>query len=453
MTAATMFMDVTTDFGGQQPFTPTQADSGERGPVRLRSALQFSLNIPSIKAGLINGLDHLFQRMKDFGLTFQPGAVPVTSMSIGTLEVHPIDMVSAYGAIADGGVLIPRKLILEVSNASDGKVYPTAEDEQQGKQVASAQASYIITDILQGNTIKSVNKYWAAWQILDKNGDRRPAAYKTGTTSDNKDVHAYGFLAPPADPNAPALAVGVWMGNSDATPNHGSLSLDSSAPLWSRILTEISQDMPVADFTPPDGLVTAEVDAFSGKLPGPYTVATVKELFIDGTVPTQPDDLHVELDIDQATGLLWQDGCTGPEVKAGFLDFSRVEARFPEWQPYTQEWAARAARGSGVVGGPEKTHTIYFYNNAFAPFGKTWGGKFAPTESCQAVEPPPCDPGTSFSPDQSPAPTPCIEETPPPSEQPTKPPPSPRPSKGPKNTPTPAPTPPPPTPTPAPTAT
>ena len=61
-----MFMDVTTDFGGG--FVPTQADKLERGPVRLRSALQFSLNIPAIKAGIMMGLDHLFERTKDFGL-------------------------------------------------------------------------------------------------------------------------------------------------------------------------------------------------------------------------------------------------------------------------------------------------------------------------------------------------------------------------------------------------
>ncbi|MCI0584295.1 MAG: transglycosylase domain-containing protein [Chloroflexi bacterium] len=420
MTAATMFMDVVTDFGGQQPYTPTQADDKERGPVRLRSALQFSLNIPSIKAGLTNGLDHLFQRMKDFGLTFPPNTDPVTSMSIGTLEIHPIDLLSAYGAIADGGILMPRVSILEVRDADGKLIYPTEAGTPLGTRVASEQASYIITDILQGNTIEAVNPYWADWAIFE-NGERRPAAYKTGTTSDTKDVLAFGYLAPPDDPAAPALAVGVWMGNSDGKTATGSLSLDSSAPLWSRILTEVSQGLPVATFKQPAGLVTADVDAFSGLLPGPYTVKTVKELFIEGTVPTRADDLHIELDIDEATGLLWQDGCTGPMVKEGFLDFSKVEPRFPAWQQYTQEWAARAARGAGVSGGPEKTATIYFYNNSFAPFGKTWGGVFAPTEVCAPLEPPICEPGTSFdpfaTPDPSgaPLPTPCIEPTPEPS--------------------------------------
>ena len=71
MTAATMFMDVVTNFAsaGARAFTPTQADGLERGPVRLRNALQFSLNVPAIKAGFINGLAHQFERTKDFGLS------------------------------------------------------------------------------------------------------------------------------------------------------------------------------------------------------------------------------------------------------------------------------------------------------------------------------------------------------------------------------------------------
>ena len=59
--------------GGLKAWYPTQADGLERGPVRLRNALQFSLNIPAIKAGFVNGLDHQFERMKDFGLAMQNG--------------------------------------------------------------------------------------------------------------------------------------------------------------------------------------------------------------------------------------------------------------------------------------------------------------------------------------------------------------------------------------------
>jgi membrane peptidoglycan carboxypeptidase len=389
MTAATQFMDVVTEF--ERGWAPADADKLERGPVRMRNALQFSLNIPAIKSAYINGMDHLFAQYKAFGLRFLPGAVPSPSMAIGTLEIHMLDLLNAYGAIANGGVLMPEQVILEVKDNKGTVVYPKPEDKPVGKKVASPQASYIIGNILEGNTIKSVNAYWATWQILEK-GQRRPAAYKTGTTDDNKDIDAFGFVAPPKDPKAPAIAVGVWLGNSDAVAINPVTSVSSSAPLWNKIMTEVTKGTPIAKFQEPNGIVEQNVDGYSGMIPGPGTVKTVRELFIKGTEDSlRKDDMHVAQDIDQATGLLWADGCTGPKVSRLFLDFSQVEPRFPQWQKYTEEWAARAAKGPGVRGGPRRTPTSYFFDGFLVPFGRTWGGKFAPTEVCTAVVP--CEPG------------------------------------------------------------
>jgi penicillin-binding protein 1A len=391
ITAASVFMDVVTDFG--RGYTPTDFDKMERGPVRARSALQFSLNIPAIKLSMIQGLNHLFQETKDFGFEYAPGINgPVASMAIGTLEIHAADLTSAFGAIADGGVLMPRTTILQVKDRDGKVIYPTAADKPVGKKVVSPQAAYIVTDILQGNTLKSVNPYWARWTVYEK-GKRRPATVKTGTTEDNKDMTAFGFVAPPADPNAPAIVAGVWIGNSDSSlMNKNFTSLAGSEALWNHIIKDATKGTPIADFKKPSGLVTETVDAFSGQLPGPYTVRTVNELFINGTQPKEKDTLHVETEIDVATGKLWQDGCTGPMVKGGFLDFSNMEPQFPQWQPYTQGWAQRAAKGPGVSGGPRHTITTYFYDGRLVPFGRTWGGKFAPTEVCSAVQPT-CGPG------------------------------------------------------------
>jgi membrane peptidoglycan carboxypeptidase len=393
LTASTMFMDVVTDFG--RGYTPTQADKLERGPVRLRSALQFSLNIPAIKSTLIMGLNHVFERSKDFGLVFPSTATPVRSMGIGTLETHPIDMLTGYGTIANGGVKMPRQLITKVVDENGRQIWPIDDSKPEGTEVISPQAAYIITDILAGNTVKKVNPYWGEFAI-HKGGTRRPAAYKTGTTSDNRDVHAYGYLAPPKDKKQPALAVGVWMGNSNNQPNRGSLSLDSSAPLWSAIMTEVSRKYPIASFRAPSGLVTATVDAFTGLKRGPYTTKTVKELFIKGTVPTQRETIRVSREIDAASGLLWRSGCVGPKVTKGFFNINEVESNFPSWQRANRNWAARAARGAGVRGGPEGTRTTYFYNGAFRPFGSSWGAPFAPSKKCplapKPTPPPICDP-------------------------------------------------------------
>jgi membrane peptidoglycan carboxypeptidase len=426
LTASTMIMDVVTNFGGG--FTPTQADKLERGPVRLRSALQFSLNIPAIKATIVSGLDHVFDRSKEFGLTYPKTAIPVLSMGIGTLEVHPIDLLGAYNTVANGGVHMPRRVIDTILDSDGNTVWPLAGDAPKGTQVISPAAAYIVTDIMAGNTDKKINPFWGKWAIYD--GDtRRPAAYKTGTTSDNRDVAAYGYVAPPADKNAPALSVGVWMGNSDNSPNDGKLSLDTSAPLWSAILQEVSKGDKIANFKPPKDIETATVDAYTGLKPGPFTTKTVKEFFVPGTVPTQKETLRVGASIDKATGLLWQDGCEGPKVTKGFFNLSEVEANFPAWQKANAAWGARAAKGSGVRGGPKGTRTSYFYNGSFAPYGRTWGAPFMPKDTCPIYVPPVyCDPFST--PDPFASSPPCVP-------RPTDEPRTPRPFNTPKPKPTP----------------
>ena len=399
MTASTMFMDVVTNFApsGAKPFTPTQADNAERGPVRLRSALQFSLNVPAIKAGFMNGLEHQYERTKDFGLVYPRTALPVASQSIGTLEVHPIDMISAFGMIGNGGVLMPHHTIVKILDDNDVQVWPAKDAEPTGERVVSRQAAYIMTDILAGNTIASVNPFWAKWRITDgvTGSKTRPAAYKTGTTSDNRDVHAYGYLAMPSSKTEPALATGVWMGNSDNTPNDGKLSLDTSAPLWSAILSDVSKGMKIEGFarTKPKGLVKATVDAFTGLQPNGATRKTVEELFLPDTAPTTSATSSRSVDVDEASGLLWREGCVGPMVTRSFIDYSKAEAGFKAWQKADAGWQARAARGPGVRGGPKGTRTAYFYGSGdginWYPFGRSWGGSFAPTKKCPIGPPPP----------------------------------------------------------------
>jgi peptidoglycan glycosyltransferase len=397
ITASTMLMDVVTNFAprGAKAYYPTQADRAERGPVRARNALQFSFNIPAIKAGIISGLDHQFERMQDFGLRFPAQATPVVSQSIGTIEVHPIDLISAYGTIANGGVLVPHHTVQKVLDPDGKQIWPVGTTATPGTRVVSKQAAYIITDILAGNTQKSVNPSWAVWQVTDglKSGRVRPAAYKTGTTSDNRDVHAYGYLAAPSDKSLPALVAGVWMGNSDNSPNDGKLSLDTSAPLWSAILSEVSKDLPVEGFArlKPKGLKTATVDAFTGMKRGPTTTKTVEELFLPGTEPTRAADVAVAVDVDAASGLLWQEGCVGPMVAKSFIDYSRMESAHPAWQKANIAWQKRAAGGPGRSGGPKRTVTAYFYGGRFGfyPFGRTWGGRFVPTKKCPIPEPSP----------------------------------------------------------------
>ena len=411
LTAASLFMDVVTDFGGG--YTPTDADLLERGPVRLRDAIHVSINIPAVKAAIEIGPERVFQRSKDFGLRYQSSTFTAgSSIAIGTLEVHMIDLISAYGAIANGGVLIPRTTILEVRNSGGAKIWPPTGSIPQGKVAVSPQAAFIMTDILAGNTDPAQNPFWSKRAIYDGT-TRRPATLKTGTTNDTKDLTAVGFLAPPEDPKAPAFVVGAWMGNSDnSAPPSGVVSLESAASLWQSFLTAATKGQPIADFQAPPGVVQATVDAYSGMKPGPFSSRTVKEWFIDGTAPTQIDNTKVGIQVDSVSGDLWQDGCEGPAETRGFLDLSNVEADYPQWKTANDGWIARAQKGSGVAGGPQKTRTSYFYETGvWNPYGLTWGAPLPPTKTCELFTPSPapspfCDPLDPFNPCPSPTPLP-----------------------------------------------
>jgi hypothetical protein len=178
------------------------------------------------------------------------------------------------------------------------------------------------------------------------------------------------------------------MGNSNNEPNTDTLSLASSAPLWSRIMRDVSKGLPIEGWHRPSGLVEANVDAFTGMRPGPFTSKTVTEIFIKGTAPSETDNFRHSVEIDAASGLKWQEGCVGPKKTVGALDFGSAEA-IDQWAYYDRGWQKRAAKGSGVRGGPVGTRTSYFYGSGFYPYGRSWGGIFAPSELCPIPEPEP----------------------------------------------------------------
>ena len=421
MTAATMFMDVVTNFApsGAKAWYPTQADHAERGPVRLRSALQFSLNIPAIKAGFINGLRHQFDA--DEGLrpdATRSGVVPVASESIGTLEVHPIDMISAFGVIGNGGVLMPRHTIIKVLGRTARRSGRRRTRRRRASGWSRAQAAYIITDILAGNTVKSVNPFWGKWRITNgvSSSKVRPAAYKTGTTSDNRDVLAFGYLAPPSDKKLPALVAGVWMGNSDNSPNDGKLSLDTSAPLWSAILSEASKGMKIEGFAP--GQAQGPRDRRpSMRSPGccrgpprrrPSGSCSCRHRAEEGVRRRRST-----VDVDEASGLLWQEGCVGPDGDAGVHRPFEGRGRLQGVAEGRQALAGARRARPGRHGRPE-AHPGRPTSTAAGSIrsGGRWGGEFAPTKPCPLAPPPSvCVPGDPLVPCPSPAP-----EVPPPAQ-------------------------------------
>ena len=200
LTAATMFMDVTTRFddGTPEGYTPKNADLLERGPLRLRSALQLSLNIPAVKAVQLNGVQHVFEKARDFGLRFQTEQPRAgLSLTLGTEVIHPIDLATGFGTIANNGRYVGHTRILRVTNGAGDDVIPPYEPPVAPPAAVTPQAAHIMTDILASNTNPRQNPLWGKYNIRDAQDNRRPATLKTGTNNDARDLMAVGYIAPP----------------------------------------------------------------------------------------------------------------------------------------------------------------------------------------------------------------------------------------------------------------
>jgi membrane peptidoglycan carboxypeptidase len=372
LTAGSLLLDITTNFGGgPHGWRPKDADQLERGPVLVRGALQYSLNIPAIRALQRVGNEAVATTAQKMGIGFAGGRDAFLQAglagAIGTVEVKPLELTAAYGAIANGGRSVPTRMIREI-RGPDGKVVWRPGDIKPRKAV-SPQAAYLVTNILEGNTDPKVNKIWSKVLHLEgPHGGHRPAAAKTGTANDARDLATYGYLPPPGKGSKhPALAVGVWMGNSDHSYPHArkpAISLTAAAPLWHAFVRDYAKKWPATQFRRPDGLVRRTIDAWTGGRPGPWTRSTVSELFIDGT---QPGAEHV---VDP-NGLLYARACGGWRV-----DPIKAELGPPSWNADVRNWTARARRGPGVRG-PNDTRTAYFWG------ASTWGGKIIGT--CQTT--------------------------------------------------------------------
>ncbi|HEY0444163.1 MAG TPA: transglycosylase domain-containing protein, partial [Candidatus Limnocylindrales bacterium] len=157
LTPGSLLLDISTQFG--PGWAPHDADQLERGPVLVRKALQYSLNLPAIRALQRVGNEAVADQAAKMGIRFAGGRDAFLnsglSGAIGTVELRPIDLTAAYGSIANNGQYLAPRMILEI-DGPDGKVVWRAP-QVAPKPVLSPQAAYLVTDILQGNTDPTQN--------------------------------------------------------------------------------------------------------------------------------------------------------------------------------------------------------------------------------------------------------------------------------------------------------
>src|SRR5512142_690282 len=166
--------------------------------------------------------------------------------------------------------------VLKVTDSQGKTLYEYKQPDRQ--QVLTPQLAFLMSDILSDNTARTPG--FGANSVLKLT---RPAAVKTGTTSDWRDNWTIGFT--------PDYTVGVWVGNADNKEMEHISGVTGAGPIWHDIMERIHQNVPVHPFVEPPGMSHVNVCATSGLLPTPQCPQVVRELFIKGTEPKQQDNI------------------------------------------------------------------------------------------------------------------------------------------------------------------
>lgn len=246
---------------------PQNFDNKYLGPLTLRLALQKSRNLVSIR--LINSVGPRTVVQMAHRAGIKSWLNPVLSLGLGTSVVNLLELTSAYGTLAAGGLYAEPYFIERILDRR-GKLL----DEKNPKVEArlNSQTVFLIVNLMKGVVERGTG--WYAKRL------GRPLAGKTGTTQDQRDLLFIGF--------SPDLVCGVWVGYDDFRPLKKGLSASNIAvPLWTDFMREALKSFPVKDFSNPPKIEFAKVDADTGYLALPTCPKVILEAFREGSVPSE----------------------------------------------------------------------------------------------------------------------------------------------------------------------
>ncbi|PZR92460.1 MAG: penicillin-binding protein [Hyphomicrobiales bacterium] len=194
------------------------------GPVSLTRALSLSLNTVAVRLGLEVGPKAIARVAHRLGIVSDLSANP--SIALGTSEVTPLEIVTAYAAFANGGIGVQPQIISRVKTAS-GKLFYQRKGASNGRVIDPnyvAMMNTMMQETLLTGTARKASV--PGWQ----------AAGKTGTSQEFRDAWFIGYTS--------HLVAGVWLGNDDNSPTKKASGGNLPVEIWSRFMRAAHNGVP-----------------------------------------------------------------------------------------------------------------------------------------------------------------------------------------------------------------
>ena len=274
-----MFMDAPREFtyDRNKIYRPANYGGGySMQEVTMRTGLVRSLNVVTVDVALQTGLARIANLAARFGLP-KPERYP--ALALGTEEVTPLQLASAYAAFVNEGRRVEAKAITSV-----GEPPATHAGVEAVDQVVSPTTAYMITNMLQG--------------VIDRGTARKargavPGTAIAGKTGTSRDGWFVGY--------SPNLVCVVWIGFDD-NKQLGLTGAEAALPAWVDFMNDavaLRPDLGGENFECPEGIKFVEIDAATG-LRSTVT-CPVRELIAvtDRMAPTMECYLHGNLPAQQ----------------------------------------------------------------------------------------------------------------------------------------------------------
>ena len=258
---------------------PQNYDGSTGGLTTFREGLRKSMNLISVRMVQqdIAPAEQVKQTAKRMGINTDIRAVD--AIALGTSEVFPIEMVSAYSALSNQGVYSKPFGITRIEDRYGNIIKEYYPDR---KEVLSEETAYLMTSLMQTVMDRGTGGS-ARWKYKFN----RPAAGKTGTTQGWSDAWFVGFT--------PQIAAGCWFGVDDFKVPLGPGQDGSRAalPAWAKFMKTAHDtlELPIQKFEKPSGIQDKEICTVTKKLPLP-ACPVEQEIFKKGTEPTQKCKVH-----------------------------------------------------------------------------------------------------------------------------------------------------------------
>ncbi|MDR2712015.1 MAG: PBP1A family penicillin-binding protein [Clostridiales bacterium] len=303
-------VDEPTTFG--KNYKPGNYDGSYRGPITMRTAVMFSVNIAAVKFLELIGVGTGFEFAKKLGMPLIEENDAHLAMALGGIHngVSPLDMAGAYAVFANKGVYTRPYCISKIVDSQDRIIYEVNPE----KNIAMSEASaYMMTDMLISTTTGGTGRRAAisGYQVASKTGTvELPDKPQFKGKSGNKDAWFAAFT--------PELVGVVWMGYDKDTDAEGNLQylrrvFGSSYPLdiWKAVIKTGLEDREKGKFVRPKGVVSVAIDRKSGLLASDSTPReyVVYELFHAKSVPKEKSGSWITVTICTESNLIANSGC------------------------------------------------------------------------------------------------------------------------------------------------